>query len=75
MVKPATRSLPNRRSVKIAAAVLFTAPVALLSACSPNEPVSSTPHLRCVSVAEAIDLISADRDGMVRISNSSNSRR
>jgi Cu-Zn family superoxide dismutase len=42
MVKPATRSLSNRRSVKIAAAVLFTVPVALLSACSPNEPVATT---------------------------------
>lgn len=43
MVKLARRSLPHRRSVKIAAAVLFTAPVALLSACSPNEPVATTP--------------------------------
>ncbi|CAN5688055.1 superoxide dismutase family protein [soil metagenome] len=43
MVKPASRSLPNRRAVKIAAAVLFTAPVAILSACSPYEPVATTP--------------------------------
>jgi Cu-Zn family superoxide dismutase len=37
MVKPASRS------VKVAAAVLLTAPVALLSACSPNEPVATSP--------------------------------
>jgi Cu-Zn family superoxide dismutase len=37
MVKPASRS------VKVAAAVLLTAPVALLSACSPYEPVATTP--------------------------------
>jgi superoxide dismutase, Cu-Zn family len=43
MVKLASRSLPDRRSVKIAAALLVTAPVVVLSACSPNEPVSTTP--------------------------------
>ncbi|MET0700671.1 MAG: superoxide dismutase family protein [Mycobacterium sp.] len=43
MVKLASRSVPNRRSVKIAAAVLFAGPVVLLSACSPNEPVATTP--------------------------------
>ncbi len=37
MVKPASRS------EKIAAAVLLAAPIALLSACSPNEPVATSP--------------------------------
>ena len=36
MVKPASQ-------LKTAAAVLFVAPVALLSACSPNEPVATQP--------------------------------
>ncbi len=36
MVKPVSQ-------LKTAAAVLFVAPVALLSACSPNEPVATQP--------------------------------
>ncbi|MCV7230198.1 superoxide dismutase[Cu-Zn] [Mycolicibacterium komossense] len=43
MVKPANLSVPASRSVKIAAAALFVVPVALLSACSPNEPVATSP--------------------------------
>jgi Cu-Zn family superoxide dismutase len=43
MVMSASRPVPNRRSVKIAAAVLLAGPVAVLSACSPSEPVATTP--------------------------------
>jgi Cu-Zn family superoxide dismutase len=43
MVKLASCSVPNRRSVTITAAVLLAVPVALLSACSPNEPVATSP--------------------------------
>jgi superoxide dismutase, Cu-Zn family len=43
MVMPASRSALASSSVKVAAAVLLAAPVAALSACSPYEPVATTP--------------------------------
>ena len=39
MLKPALRSIPFRS----AAIVLLAAPVAVLSACAPNEPISTQP--------------------------------